>query len=98
VYGVRDRVQIRQGALEWREVDGEVVALDLRTNTYLAINPTGAALWPALVAGADRAELLSRLVEAFDVTRDQAAADLHQFLAQLTEQDLLEKHRAPSSP
>jgi hypothetical protein len=91
-------VQIRHGVVEWREVEGEIVALDLRTNTYLAVNRTGAALWPALVSGADREELLSRLVDAFDVTAEQAAADLDEFLAQLAAQDILEQPGAPSSP
>lgn len=83
------RIQIRLGVLEWREVEGEVVALDLRSKTYLAVNRTGAALWPALVSGADREELLARLLETFSVSRDQAAADLDEFLAELAEQDLL---------
>lgn len=76
--------------LEWREVDGEVVALDLRSRTYLAVNRTGAALWSALVAGADREELAGRLVEAFDVSGEQAAADVEAFLDELSGQDLLE--------
>ena len=83
--------RIRDGVLEWREVEGDVVALDLRSKTYLAVNRTGAALWPALISGADREELLARLLRTFSVSRDQAAADLDAFLAELTEQDLLEQ-------
>lgn len=66
------------------------MALDLRSKTYLAVNSTGAALWPALVSGADREELLARLLEGFSVSRKQAAADLDAFLAELAAQDLLE--------
>jgi hypothetical protein len=87
---VSERIQIREGAVEWRDVEGEVVALDLRSRTYLAVNRTGAAIWPALVSGADREELLALLLEAFSVSRDEAAADLDVFLAELAEQDLLE--------
>ena len=47
-------LRVRADALEWREVDGEIVALDLRRSVYLAINPSGALLWPALVEGASR--------------------------------------------
>ena len=85
-----DCIQIRRGVLEWREVEGEVVALDVRSRTYFALNSTGAALWPALVSGANREELLVRLLEGFSVSRDQAAADLDAFLAELAGQDLLE--------
>jgi hypothetical protein len=83
-------IQIRPGVLEWRQVEGEIVALDLRTKTYLAVNRTGAALWPALVSGADREELLTRLEKGFSLSRDQASADLDAFLADLAGQDLLE--------
>jgi hypothetical protein len=87
---VSKRIQIRAEALEWRDVEGEVVALDLRTSTYLAVNRTGAAIWPALISGTDRHELVTRLVETFGVAGEQAAADLDAFLAELAERDLLE--------
>jgi hypothetical protein len=86
-----ERIQIRAGVIEWRDVEGEVVALDLRNKTYLAVNRTGAAIWPALVSGADRGELLVLLLENFSVSQDEAAADLDAFLAELAEQDLLEQ-------
>jgi hypothetical protein len=86
---VDQHIQIREGVLEWREVEGEVVALDLRNRTYLGVNSTGAALWPALVSGADRDALLSRLVERFSVSREQASVDLDAFLAELADRDLL---------
>jgi hypothetical protein len=87
---VSEPIQIRRGVLEWREVDGEIIALDLRSKMYLAVNSTGAALWQALVSGADREELLARLLERFSVSRDQGAADLDAFLAELAAHDLLE--------
>jgi hypothetical protein len=86
-----ERIQIRAGVIEWRDVEGEVVALDLRNKTYLAVNRTGAAIWPALVSGADRGELLVLLLENFSASQDEAAADLDAFLAELAEQDLLEQ-------
>jgi hypothetical protein len=83
-------VRIRADVLEWREVEGEIVALDLRNNTYLAVNRTGAAIWPELVSGAEREELVWQLAQTFDVSADRAAADLDAFLAELADQDLLE--------
>jgi hypothetical protein len=76
--------------VEWREVEGEVIAVDVRTSEYLAINATGAALWRALEGGATRGELTDRLVECFDVEPDAAARDVAGFLAALEERGLLE--------
>ena len=56
-----ERLRVRAEAVEWRTVEGEIVALDLRRSLYLAINPSGATLWPALVEGASRDELVERL-------------------------------------
>jgi hypothetical protein len=83
-------MRIRSDVLEWRDVEGEIVALDLRTQTYLAINKTGAAIWPMLLAGRDRSELRAELTRKFGVSEEQADEDLDAFLAELAEQNLLE--------
>lgn len=85
-----DTLRIRPGAVEWREADGEVVALDLRTSTYLGVNETGALLWPALIEGASRGQLVARLEDSFGIDRARAEGDVDAFLGTLREQDLLE--------
>lgn len=75
----------------WREVDGEIVALDVSTSTYIAVNPTGAFLWPSLVEGASQEELAQRLVQSYDVDLRRAAQDVAVFLAPLRERGLLEE-------
>ena len=83
-------LRLRVGAVEWREVDGEVVALDLTSSSYLAVNPSGAVLWPALDAGTTREMLVSRLVEAFEIPQGQASRDVDAFLSELRRLGLLE--------
>jgi hypothetical protein len=76
--------------VEWRKVEGEVVAVDLRTSEYLAINRTGAALWRDLAAGATPAALAERLVDDFEVEPGVAGRDVTEFLAFLEQRGLLE--------
>ena len=83
------RLRVRPNALEWREVDGEIVALDLRRSLYLAINPSGTALWPALLEGASREELIEVLCTECGAPQETAVADVDGFLAELAEHDLL---------
>ena len=85
-----ERLRLRADALEWRTVEGEIVALDLRRSLYLAINPSGAKLWPALVEGASRDELVERLATEWGVSRDAAASDVDGFVSELASHDLLE--------
>ncbi len=84
-----DIVRLRPGALTWREVEGEVVAVDVRTSTYIAINKAGAVLWPALERGAPMDELAQSLVQRFGLVPERARADAAAFVAMLAEQDLL---------
>jgi Coenzyme PQQ synthesis protein D (PqqD) len=87
----RARVKLRADALEWTELEGEIVALDLRTSRYLAVNRTGAAIWSLLVEGATEAELAARVSDRFEVPAQTAEGDVRTFLDQLTERDLLER-------
>jgi hypothetical protein len=84
-------LRLRNHALEWREIEGEVVAVDTRKSVYMAVNRSGAVLWPALAAGATRDNLVERLVEAYEIDRESAEGDVDAFLRLLDEQDLLER-------
>ena len=83
-------VKLRAGAIEWREVEGEIVALDLDASEYVAVNRTGAAVWPLLAEGATRKQLAARLVSRYGIDRDSAERDLDRFLSALSERGLLD--------
>ena len=82
-------IKLSQDQLEWRDVEGEIVALDLAAREYVSINRTGAAIWPLLVEGATREELAEKLIAQFEIERAQAVADAEAFVAQLAERGLL---------
>ena len=83
------RLTLREADLDWRQVEGELVVLDLRESRYLAINRTGRALWAALAEGATRDELIESLVEDFDIDHARAAADVDAFTSELDSRGLL---------
>jgi hypothetical protein len=84
------RLELRQDGLQWRYAEGdEVVALDLTDSVYLAINQSGGRLWPALVQGATREELITTLVDGYGIPDADAAGDVDGFIASLDERDLL---------
>jgi hypothetical protein len=91
-----DTFRLRAEALEWREVDGEIVALIKESSTYIAINSSGAVIWPALAEGATRDALIARLEAEFEIDADQAATDVDAFVAALGEQGLLQPDPAPA--
>jgi hypothetical protein len=84
----RPLLRLNEQAVEWRAVEGEVVALDLNQSTYLGVNPSGALLWQALAEGATRDGLVERIVEAFEVEEDAARADVDAFVDDLLQRGL----------
>lgn len=83
-------LKLRNAGVAWKEVDGEVVALDEREALYLAANPAGAILWRALADGATHGALVNGLVDEFGIDSDRASADVDAFLADLRERGLLD--------
>ena len=83
-------LRLRETDLHWREIDGEVIALEARGSTYLAANGAGTVLWRALVEGCTRDQLADELVRAYGIDRERAAADAGRFVDALVEQGLLE--------
>jgi len=56
-------LRLRAEDLVYQESDGETVLLDLRASTYLVVNPTGTVVFPALVDGATRDQLLEKKIK-----------------------------------
>jgi hypothetical protein len=82
-------LRLRPG-LEWREVEGEIVALDLDRSVYLAANRTGAGIWQLLSEGTTREALIDSLVVAYGLERPTAVNDVNAVLADLEAQGCLE--------
>jgi Coenzyme PQQ synthesis protein D (PqqD) len=90
VHLATERIRLRTSDLHWREIDGEVIALEGRGSTYLATNSTGAVLWKALADGTTRDGLAAALIAAFGINRARALADVDAYVVELAAQGLLE--------
>jgi Coenzyme PQQ synthesis protein D (PqqD) len=90
-YGGEGRdMQLRGNDITWREVDGEMVILDLVSSTYLTTNHTGAAILRSLVEERSYDQLVDTLVEEFDISRQLAETDVTAFVDLLRNHNLLE--------
>jgi hypothetical protein len=87
-----DRIRLRTNAITWRIVDDEVIALDRRSWAYITVNDSGALLWPHLLEGTSKDELVKRLVDAYDIAPETAREDVARFLTLLDSRDLLAAH------
>lgn len=84
-------MKLRAHDITWREIDGDLVILDLRSSTYLTTNASGAVLMKELTDERTDDELVRALVGAYDISQSQAEADVHGFVQALREGGLLEE-------
>jgi hypothetical protein len=84
-------LRLRDDAVPWREVDGEIVALDGPTSQYVSINGSGSILWQELAAGTSAKRLTELLVARYGIHAERATADVEAFLSQLDARNWLTK-------
>ena len=85
-----NELRLREAAVRWQEVEGELVAVDLRESLYFGSNASGLLLWRALAEGASREELVARLTDAWAISEERAGADVDVFLGEAAALDLLD--------
>ena len=82
-------LKLRDEGIAWKEVDGEILLLDVATSTYLSVNQSAALLWQQLHAGTTREELVRALAETYELDDQTAADDVDAFLADCRDRGLL---------
>jgi hypothetical protein len=83
--------RVRADDIATQDLGDEVVVLDLRSSSYLLLNPSGAVLWPALAEPVSIASLAGVLTDRFDVDEDQATTDASAFVHELLGLGLIER-------
>ena len=83
-------MKLRVDDITWREIDRDLVILDLRSSTYLTANASATVLIRQLTEDRTFMQLTQALVDAFDVTERQAQEDVQRFIDVLGSHGLLE--------
>ncbi len=79
----------RTGEAAFQRLGDETVIVLPRTRTLHVLNPTGVLLWEALDRPRRLSELVDRLLEAYEVDRPKAEADVISWAAELARQRIL---------
>lgn len=72
----------------FQEIGGEAVILDLASSSYFGLNTVGARFWQLAQEAGDLPAICDRLIEEFDVGREQLEQDLVELLRQLSDAGL----------
>jgi hypothetical protein len=95
---IDETVYVRRDDVVLREVAGERLLVPIRSDpsglpAIFALTGTGALVWELLDGEHSLEAVLARILERFDVTREQAETDLHAFIERLSAAGLVEKRR-----
>ena len=82
------RLQIPDGIAR-RDLEGELVLLNLNSGIYFGLDPVGTRIWHLLETGQTLSQVLSLLLEEYDVTEAQGRQDLERFITQMREKGLI---------
>ena len=77
---------IRGDRLVYRLIAGEHLLIDLRSKSdvpFFALTETAVTLWNSLATWVTLEDLTTRLCDEYDITVDEAEADVQEFLRQL---------------
>ena len=84
-----------KGEYVMREVMGETLLIPvgetaLAFNGMITLDPVSALIWKGVEAGQSKSDILTAMLDTFDVEEAVASADLDDFLAQMEKAGLLQ--------
>jgi Coenzyme PQQ synthesis protein D (PqqD) len=80
----------RVEGVAWREIEGEAVLVNVRSDEVMHLNPAASFLWSSLDGQVSLEEIARSMTGEFDVELDTALADTVAFAASLVEQGAAE--------
>ena len=83
------KVQINEDIVS-RNLQGEMVLLNLKTNLYCGLDHVGTKIWHLLNKHKLLKDVLNELIREYDVSEKQCTEDLLNFVRMLKEKDLIE--------
>lgn len=87
-------MKIKEDFLLRKVADSYVVvpinSMSLDFNGIINLNETGALLFELLQKGAEKQDLLDKLLEEYEVTPEKAESDLDDFIQKVKDADILE--------
>ena len=84
-------LRLRTSNLSWREIDDEIIVLDLDGSEYISVRGAGRVLWGLLETGSTLPDLVAALASRYEIDGATASQDVEAFLAALRQRGLLEE-------
>lgn len=70
-------------------MDGELIIINLPTGVYYSMDNVGTAIWEMIEEGFNLDEGVAAIIERYDVSHEQALADVKHLVEELLEENLI---------
>jgi len=74
----------------WRDLDGEIVILNLTSGVYFSVDGVGTRIWILMSEQVATEEIVRQLIAEFDVEEAQLRSDMESLVKDLAGQGLIE--------
>lgn len=75
--------------IAWRNVNDEIVILNLKSGEYFTLNDVGQVIWTAITDEKNVEEIKMKIIDEYDVSKEKATGDIMQFITGMIEEGLL---------
>jgi hypothetical protein len=77
--------------ISWRQIDDEIIILNLETGDYFSLNETGADILKAIAEAKSLSSLLTEQQQEFDEPAEKLEANIKNLLEDLLDNKIIEK-------
>jgi ABC-type xylose transport system substrate-binding protein len=79
----------REAEVASKVIDGEAIIINLANGVYYSMEKVGALVWDLLQAGRTLEQVIEAVTARYDVTREQAEANIHELVQELVQENLV---------
>ena len=91
------RVEILESDIVWRELDGEIVILNLATGYYYGLEGAGNDMWRLLVEHGSTERVVEVLTGEYEIAPERLEADLQSLVRDLARKSIVRVETGQSS-
>jgi hypothetical protein len=79
----------RKEGLLVSELGKEAVMMDIDNGNYIGLNETGKVIWDLIEEPLKVEDLIEKLVQKYDISKDQCSSETLEYLNRMQEQNIL---------
>jgi hypothetical protein len=85
----QSRLRPNEQEVAAKVIDGEAIIINLANGIYYSMDKVGGLIWEMLAGAHSLEEVTTAIIARYDVSREQAQADVERLAAELVQENLL---------